>query len=372
MMYCFYNNLKINYFYYNLFIMNSNIVEEFSKLVLFVQEQIKKHKELENKKEININNFRLKQIKNVYNIIKNYPDEITIDNYQELKNIDGIGKGTIERLKEILSTKKLSELDEFKKSFNDKDFKNETKVIEELSEVVGIGPARAKDFYKQGIKGIDDLKNKIKKNKIEVNEKIILGLKYHGVYKVNIPRKEIDQVYKLLAKIIKKINKKEELDDSNKYIFEICGSYRREKPFSNDIDVLITKNGKYDESINHLKMFVDKLKKPIKENDNKVFLVDDITDKNIETKYMGFSKYKDNHIRRIDIRFIPYESYFYGLLYFTGSMDLNKKMREIAKSKNYKLSEYGLFDENNKKFNAKSERDIFKKLGLEYLPPRLR
>ena len=85
-----------------------------------------------------------------------------------------------------------------------------------------------------------DLKKKIKDKKIEVNEKVLLGLKYHGVYKVNIPRKEIDDVYKLLTKIIKKINKKEELDDDNKYIFEICGSYRREKPFSNDIDILLT------------------------------------------------------------------------------------------------------------------------------------
>lgn len=352
--------------------MNSNIVDEFSKLILFVQQQIKDHKEKENKKEVNINTFRLKQIRNVFNIIKNYPDMITLDNYEELKNIDGIGKGTLERIKEILQTKKLSELDEFRKSFNEKDFKNETKVIDELSEVVGIGPARAKDFFKQGIKGIQDLKNKVENNKIEVNEKIVLGLKYHGVYKVNIPRKEIDEVYKLLSKIVKKINKKEELDDTNKYQFEICGSYRREKPFSNDIDVLITKLGKNDESTNHLKMFVKKLKKPIKENGDNIFLVDDITDKNIETKYMGFSKYKNNPIRRIDIRFISYDSYFYALLYFTGSMELNKKMREIAKSKNFKLSEYGLFDENNKKFKAKSERDIFKKLGLEYLPPRLR
>ena len=87
---------------------------------------------------------------------------------------------------------------------------------------------------------------------------------------------------------------------------------------------------------------------------------------------MGFSKFKDNFIRRIDIRYIPYHSYHYALLYFTGSSDLNKKMRELAKSKELKLSEYGLFDKNNKKFKVKSERDIFKKLGLEYLPPRLR
>ena len=352
--------------------MNNNLVNEFSKLISFIQYKLKESKEENNKKQANINTFKLKQIKNIFNIIKNYPDEITLDNYKELINIDGIGKGTIDRIKEILETNKLSELKDFNKTLDSKNFKNETKVTSELLEIVGVGPSKAKELFDQGVTSIKDLKKKIKDKKIEVNEKVLLGLKYHGVYKVNIPRKEIDNVHKLITKVIKKINKKYELDDDNKYIFEICGSYRREKPFSNDIDILLTKLGDPDESRNHLKSFVKKLKKPIRENNNKELLVDDITDKNIETKYMGFSKYKDNHIRRIDIRYIPYDSYNYALLYFTGSSDLNKKMREIAKTKGLKLSEYGLFDKNNKKFKAKSERDIFKKLGLEYLPPRLR
>ena len=97
-----------------------------------------------------------------------------------------------------------------------------------------------------------------------------------------------------------------------------------------------------------------------------------MTDKKISTKYMGFSKYKNKPVRRIDIRYIPYDSYYSALLYFTGSGDLNKKMRNIAKTKNYKLSEYGLFNENGEKFKVKSERDIFKLLDMEYLPPRLR
>lgn len=352
--------------------MNSNIIDEFSKLISFIQYNLKEYKDKNLKKEVNINNFKLRQIKNIFNIIKNYPDEITIDNYKELKYIDGIGKGTINRIKEILETNKLAELKEFNKTLSSKEFKNETKITSELLELVGVGPSKAKELLDQGITSIKDLKKKIKNKKIEVNEKVLLGLKYHGVYKVNIPRKEIDDMYKLIKKIIKKINKKYKLDEYNKYIFEICGSYRREKPFSNDIDILLSKLGDPEESKNHLKSFVKKLKKPIKENNNKELLVDDITDKNIETKYMGFSKFKDNHIRRIDIRYISYESYNYALLYFTGSSDLNKKMRELAKSKGYKLSEYGLFNKNNKKFKVKSERDIFKKLGLEYLPPRLR
>ena len=40
-----------------------------------------------------------------------------------------------------------------------------------------------------------------------------------------------------------------------------------------------------------------------------------MTDKNIETKYMGFSKFKDNPVRRIDIRYVPYSSYHSAIFY---------------------------------------------------------
>ena len=87
---------------------------------------------------------------------------------------------------------------------------------------------------------------------------------------------------------------------------------------------------------------------------------------------MGFGKYLDNPFRRIDIRFVPYESYFSALLYFTGSAELNKKMRQIAKIKKLKLSEYGLFKENGDKIIINDERDVFNILEIEYLVPRLR
>ena len=47
-------------------------------------------------------------------------------------------------------------------------------------------------------------------------------------------------------------------------------------------------------------------------------------------------------------------------------------MRNIAKSKKLKLSEYGLFKLNGDKITINSERDIFDALDMEYLIPRLR
>ena len=339
--------------------MNNTIINEFEKLISFIADEIDKLKSLKDHKKVTSNQFRLRQLQNVLSILKKYPKKITFDNYYlELKDIQGIGKGSLDRIKEILENGKLGETSNFVDTNIDK-----KKIIEDLESVVGIGPVNALEFFNQGIKSVKDLKKKIKTGEIEVNDKIQLGLKYYGKFQGNIPRKEIDKVNKIFNDII---NKQDE------YIYEICGSYRREKDTSGDIDILISKKGVIDPEINYLDNIIKILKNPIKKNNNQPLLIDDMTDKNIHTKYMGFSKYKENPPRRIDIRFVPYESYFSALLYFTGSADLNKQMRHIAKSKNLKLSEYGLFKLNGDKIKVKSERDIFDALDMEYLLPRLR
>jgi DNA polymerase/3'-5' exonuclease PolX len=350
--------------------LNENIIKEFQRLIAFIRSEKEEFQRKNDAKNVTANNFRLKQLNTVLTVLKKYPTKINLKNYQELKEIDGIGAHTIQRVKEILETSKLAELGEFKDLSIDKE-----KIIEELEEVIGIGRAIAVDFYNQGIRSVKMLKDKIKKKEIEVNEKIELGLRYYGVYKKNIPRSEIDDINKIIKKIISKMNTHYKLDDKSKYIYQICGSYRREKPTSGDIDVLVSKldvKDDTDDSINHLDRVVKRLKKDLKENDDKPLLIDDITDKNYETKYMGFAKHKENPVRRIDIRFVSYESYHSALLYFTGSAELNKKMRSIAKKQKLKLSEYGLFKEDGSKIKIKSEEEFFQKLDLPFIEPKYR
>jgi DNA polymerase/3'-5' exonuclease PolX len=345
--------------------LNDNIINEFEKLINFVKSEHDKYKKNKDVKNTTANMFRLKQLNNVLIILKNYPTKINLDNVDELKTIDGIGNNTIQRIKEILQTNKLSELDNFVHSTEKEDS------LKELESIVGVGRSKANEFYDMGITTIKMLKKKIKNKEIEVNEKIELGLKYYGKYETNIPRAEITKFYKIIKKIITKINKNDKLNDDSKYIFEICGSYRREKQVSGDIDVLISKLNN-DNNTNHLKKIITYFKENIKDNNNMPLLVDDITDKNFETKYMGFAQLKENPIRRIDIRYIPYDSYYSALLYFTGSAELNKKMRIIAKNKGYKLSEYGLFKDDGTKLDIKSEEDMFKKLNMDYIEPKFR
>ena len=76
--------------------------------------------------------------------------------------------------------------------------------------------------------------------------------------------------------------------------------------------------------------------------------------------------------RRIDIRFVPYDSYITSLLYFTGSAKENIRLRKVSISKGYKLSEYGLFDSEGEVIVFKTEQDAYQFLGLDFVEPTSR
>ncbi|MBD3174057.1 MAG: DNA polymerase/3'-5' exonuclease PolX [Armatimonadia bacterium] len=76
---------------------------------------------------------------------------------------------------------------------------------------------------------------------------------------------------------------------------------------------------------------------------------------------------------QVDLRIIDPRSIGAGLLYFTGSKEHNVRLREIAQSKGWKLSEYGLFEEGaDEPFAGETEEEIYDALGLKWIPPELR
>jgi len=328
---------------------NAAIISEFIKLV----NQIKYDMDKATGKELLRHSFRLRQIKNIIKILSKYPTKITSG--EQLEHIKGVGIGTVDRINEILKTGRLKEIKLTSGKY--------LKYIKELEQVIGIGRKIAYELVtKYNIKSVKALKKAHRNNKITLNDQILLGLKYHNIYKQNIPRSEILKIDNYIHKIAQKI-------DLELFVM-IVGSYRRQKITSGDIDILIThpkvKTKKDMEKYpNYLKKFVDALKK------NK-FLIDDITYDNYKTKYMGFGKYKNHPVRRIDIFYMPEESYSTAILAYTGPASLNIWLRKIAISLDYLLNEYGLFDQNNKRILTKSEKDVFLKLGLEYIEPRER
>jgi DNA polymerase beta len=332
---------------------NKKLIDEFKRLAKQIKFDID---HVSNKKQQIINMFRLKTINNVIKVIEEFKEPIKSS--EQLKGIKGVGKGTLERIDEILKKGKLEEV-----TLSEEDDVY-LKTMDKLEEVFGIGRKKAYELMTQHkVKSIEQLKKLHSSGKIELPEAVIKGLKYYGKVKENIPRAEIDEIDNYLKKVLLKIDPQ---------LFGIiCGSYRRLKMTSGDIDMLVvhpklkTKSQVEKAKINYLEKFVNKLV------DDK-FIVDSLTGTDVKTKYMGICQHKNNPLRRIDIRFLPYESYYYAILYFTGSGDFNRKMRQVALEMGYILNEYGLYDEKGKMIKVNSEKEIFEHLNMEYLSPELR
>ncbi len=74
-----------------------------------------------------------------------------------------------------------------------------------------------------------------------------------------------------------------------------------------------------------------------------------------------------------DLRIVEKESLGAALQYFSGSQAHNIQLRAIAKKRGLKLNEYGLFREkDDKRLAGATEEEVYKALGLPWIPPELR
>lgn len=310
------NNLEILYKYYSLlWIKNKQSKDNFRKIAYS-----KAIKELKNLK------FNIKDI-------------------NEVKNISGIGKSILDKIKEYLETGNIKKVLDAKICMNIRDDKE--KIIEDFLNIWGVGEVKAKLLYEKGYRTIDD----IRKNDSILNRQQLIGLKYYEDLKQKIPRINIVVIQTIIKYIINKDYGK------NSYIMEVAGSYRRGKDYSSDIDIILTSK------LFNLNDIVELLMK--------WGVITDILSMKNE-KFMGVGRCpKGNEpYFRIDIEFLPKEEYAYGLLYFTGSKDFNREIRQHAKKLGYTLNQHGLKNNKNGEWlEAKTEDEIFKILNLAYLKP---
>ena len=332
---------------------NQLIISEFEKL----KKQIAFDMDYaEGRKERLLHQYRWDAVEKVISIIKKLPYEIKT--VKQVEGIKGIGKRSLDRIDEILKTGKLSEIKSFPLEYQ--------KYVDELQMIHGIGRRRAFELVtKYAVKSIEDLKALYVSGEIDLPESVIKSIKFLEMSEGCVSRSEIEKIEAYLCDVL--------LSMDPELLGRVCGSYRREKPYSNDIDFLVIHpNYKNLRQLkmgvlkkNYLEILVDIL---IEER----FIVYSLTDVSADTLYMGFCKYDDNPVRRIDIRFIPYDSYYTALLYFTGSREFNIQMRRIAKKLGYHLSEYELTDDKGNIVPINSEKQVFDILGMEYVPPNLR
>lgn len=297
--------------------------------------------------------WQIKALNNAILNIEKYEDEI-VSGENLKKNIKGIGVKISNYIDEIIENGYINDL---------KDKNVEEDSYKEFMQIIGVGNAKAKEWISKDIKNIIQLKEEIKKGNISITNNINLGLKYYDDLKERIPRKEIDSLKEIMSQLLKNIDKNIK--------FEICGSYRRNNKDSGDVDFLIT-HEKYNSEIKNYKKY-NYLKDILNYLKEKSIIVDEMT-KNSTKKFLGLCKVPGyNLVRRIDIMFIEYKSYYSSIMYFTGNKYFNLYIRNKCLENNFSLNEYYLTNLNNdEKIYLKSEKEIFEILNISYLNPEER
>jgi len=268
--------------------------------------------------------FKIRAYNKVINNINALKEPIT--SYSQIEKIEGIGKSIRQKIKDV-----------FERGCH---VENTTSDIKsQLLQVYGVGPKKATELIEvHKIKSIEDLAAKSKKDYKLLTDGQKIGVACYYDLLERIPRSEM------------KIHKK--ILDLPKEKGEIVGSFRRKEESSGDIDVMLNMG------VDEFNKFVDELirigyiKYTLARGDKKLLGV---------CKLPGGGKY-----RRIDlIRNTP-EEYPYMKLYFTGSAKFNVAFRKHCLTLGLSLNEHSFTPEVKE---LKTERDIFRHVGLEYVKP---
>lgn len=260
-----------------------------------------------------------------------------------LKEIPGIGEALAKKIVEFLKTGSIKEYEKLIKKI--------PKSVEEMVHLQGLGPKKTYRLFKElNIKSIAQLEKACKQGKLrklegfgEKSEKEILtGIQY---YKKGLERKSIGLVLPVAKEIVEELKKLKEVEK-----IEIVGSLRRMKETIKDIDLLV----------------VSKNRKKVMEKFTTLPNVEKIISKGETRSSVVLSEGLN-----CDLRVVPEKSFGAAMQYFTGSKQHSVEVRKIAIKKGYKLNEYGLF-KGKRYLCGRTEKEIYKKLGLPYFPPELR
>ncbi|MBI2003380.1 MAG: DNA polymerase/3'-5' exonuclease PolX [Parcubacteria group bacterium] len=273
-----------------------------------------------------------------------------------LMEIQGIGQGIAEKIEEYIKTKRIKDYERLKKRI--------PVDVGALTSIEGLGPKSVYKLYKKlGIKTVGDLEKAAKAGKLrrlegfgeKSEQKILKGIEFS---KKGRGRFILGFTWPTIKTVVERIR-----DLPYVEIAEPAGSIRRMQETVGDLDILVIS------------------KDPEKVMDYFVKLPEV---NHIYAKGPTKTNVRLKNGMDADLRVLSPKNFGAALQYFTGDKYHNIAVREIAIKKGYKLNEYGLFRGKrlvvgktphlvgSQKGAGQAEEEIYKKLGLEWIPPELR
>jgi DNA polymerase (family X) len=260
-----------------------------------------------------------------------------------LEDIPGVGASIAEKIEELTKTGKLHYYEEL--------LEKVPVDMDSLLGIEGMGPKTIKVLYqKLGVRNLEDLEraaqahqiSKLPHFKQKTEENILRGIEFA---KKSRGRFILGFTLPLIRGIESQLKA---LPDVKEAV--AAGSVRRMKETIGDVDFLVVSDNP--KKVNEFFVALPEVMQVIEKGNTK-------------------SAVKLKTGMNADIRILPCKSFGAALQYFTGNKDHNIALRKIAQSKNLKLSEYGIFSD-EKQVAGETEEEVYKKLGLAWIPPELR
>jgi DNA polymerase/3'-5' exonuclease PolX len=284
--------------------------------------------------------FKIRSYNNAIKQVKAIP---VIRSSSDLSGLTGIGEGIQKKIDEVLATGSLAAAETIKSS-------DKTSVSKMLMNCYGIGVAKAKALAAAGIKTLADLRAAAAADPKLLTAGQTIGLTHYEEFLERIPRDEMLAHEAFLKSATKGIQT------------DIVGSFRRGAVSSGDIDMLLCSSDTKD------------LNTVIKRLTDSGYITGSLAKG--AKKFMGVCRLKGSKHRRLDILLTPPSEYPFALVYFTGPMEFNVKMRARCLELGYTLNEHRLdidpksMEEDDLEIpTITTERDLFVFLGMKYLGP---
>jgi DNA polymerase (family 10) len=263
----------------------------------------------------------------------------------KLESIPGVGKAIASKISEFLETGKIET--------HDRLFRETPPGMAELLAISGLGPKTASMLHqKLGVSNVEELERAAREHQVRrlprmgpTSEKNILRAIER--WKKRSDRIPLGVALPIAEEILGHLKKVDGIEN-----LTLAGSLRRGRETVGDIDILATSTS----PAMAIAAFVEipAVEEVLMKGPTKASVIVDET-------------------IQVDLRIVDHRSFGTVIQYFTGSKEHNVKLRQVALSKGYSLSEYSLTRvANGEELFFDREEDLYNHLGMQWVPPEIR
>ena len=305
------------------------------------------------------NPFRIRAYRNAVRTVRGLTRSLRsmVEAEEDLTELSAIGKDMSAHIVELITTGSLSRLEELAEEI--------PRSLVDLVKLDGVGPKKVKKLWESlDVKTVDELEEALNAEKVQALEgfgttsvqKILRAIEDFRRYSGRFLLSQVDDLIGPLVEHIRKAKGVQRI--------EVAGSYRRRKETIGDVDLLVQADLPAPEVMERFTTFGSVERADLRGDTRGAVVL-----------RSGLE---------VDLRVIPPRSFGAALQYFTGSVEHNVAVRQLALRQGLRLNEWGVFrlpegvdpeevgKEDGERVAGDTEESVFEAVGLPWIPPVVR